>query len=133
MNERQRINMRQLPGSPPDLLEKLVESIDQLFDCAVSGGADYLQGRGGQESAKAAEIKAKVMTQLGGLDLERRRLIDERDKSIAEHQEKMYELETQRLNDVVSSLIRLKEMGVEVRLELVADVLMRQIGKQVSR
>ena len=37
----------------------------------------------------------------------------------------MYELRTQRLKEVVDSLVRLKEMGVEVKLEVVAQVLMQ--------
>ncbi|MBT9312158.1 hypothetical protein [Leptothoe kymatousa] len=123
--ERYRIRMRQLPGSPPDLLDKLRESIEELFDCGLTGATNYVQGRGEQESAKAAEIKAKALAQLGSLQLERQKLIDERDKAIAEHQQAMYELRTQRLKEVVDSLVRLKEMGVEVKLEVVAQVLMQ--------
>lgn len=125
--DRHRIRMRQIPGSPPDLLDKLMESIEELFDCGVSGATNYVQGRGEQESAKASEIKAKALAQLGGLELERRKLIDERDKAIAEDRRLMYELRTQRLKEVVDSLIRLKEMSVSVNLEVVVGMLVQAV------
>ena len=125
MDERQRIRMRQLPGSSPDLLEQIKASIEELFECSLAGATNYVQGRGEQESAKAAEIKAKALAQLGNLELERQRLIDERDKAVAEHKRTMYELRTQRLNEVVSSLIRLKEMEAPVNLEVVVNLLVQ--------
>lgn len=107
------------------MLEQLKDSIEELFECGLIGATNYVQGRGQQESAKAAEIKAKALAQLGTLELERQRLVDERDKAIAEHKQTMYELRTQRLKEVVDSLVRLRDMGVPVQLELVAQVLMQ--------
>lgn len=123
--ERYRIRMRPLPGSPPDILDQLREAIEELFESGFAGAASYVQGRGAQESAKAAEIKAKALAHLGTLQLERQKLIDERDKAIAEHQQNMYELRTQRLKELVDSAVRLKEMGCEIRLEVLAQALMQ--------
>lgn len=129
MNERHRLRMRELPGSPPDILDKLRESIEELFDCGLEGATEYVKGKTRQESAKANEIKAKALAQLGNLELERRRLIDERDRSVAEHERSMYELRTKRLNEVVNSLIKLRELGVEVNLEVVATSLVNALNE----
>ena len=129
MDERHRVRMRQLPGSHPDLLDQIKASIEELFECSLAGATNYVQGRGEQESAKAAEIKAKALAQLGNLELERQRLIDERDKAVAEHKCAMYELRTQRLNEVVNSLVRLKELGVSVNLEVIANVLVQAVSE----
>lgn len=133
MDERHHIRMRQLPGSSPELLQELRQelrkAIEELFDCSLAGAMNYVQGRGEQESAKAAEIKTKALAQLENLDLERQKLIDERDKAIAEDRRLMCELRTQRQKEVVDSLIRLKEMGVSVDLEFVARVLVQLANK----
>lgn len=129
MDERHRIRMRQLPGSSPELLEQLKESIEQLFECSVEGAANFVQGRGEQESAKAAEIKAKALAQLGTLELDRQRLIAERDKDIHAHRRQMYELRTQRLKDVVDCLVRLKDLGATINLQVVADMLVQAIDE----
>lgn len=128
MDERQRIRMSQLPGGLPNL-HQIRAAIETLCDSGVAGADDYVRGRGAQESAKAAEIKAKALAALADLDLERQRLIDERDKAIDEHQQKMYELRTQRLKEVVNSLVRLKELGVSVDLEVVANTLIQAVSE----
>ena len=128
-DERHRITARQRPGSPPDLLSQIKESIEELYSSGLDGAKNYVEGRGRQESAKAAEIKAKALAQLGNLELESQRLIDERDKSVAEHRQAMYDLKTKRLNDVVNSLLRLKEMGVDVNLEAVAELLIKAVNE----
>ena len=130
MDEHHHIRMRQLPGSPPDLLDQLKESIEKLFECSVAGAANYIQGRGEQESAKASEIKAKALAQLGTLELERQRLITERDKAIHDHKRQMYELKTKRLTEVVNCLTRLQEFGVTVNLQVVADKLVQAIDER---
>ncbi|MGD1852777.1 MAG: hypothetical protein ACFB2W_00865 [Leptolyngbyaceae cyanobacterium] len=127
--ERYRIRMRQLPGGSPELLDKLIDSIEELFECSVTGATNYLQGKGEQESAKAAEIRTRALAQIADMQLERQKLIDERDKAISEHHQAMYELKTQRLKEVVDSLVRLKEMGAPVNLERVVHTLMQSVNE----
>jgi hypothetical protein len=76
-----------------------------------------------QEVAKAAEIRASALEKLGRLELERQKLIQERDAALREdlneqarvemaHKQRMYELRTQRLREVVEALKALKDLGV---------------------
>jgi hypothetical protein len=128
MEERHQIRLREATsGSPSDLLDRIKDAIDELFDCSVSAAGGYVKGKSEQELAKAAEIKAKAFSQLANLDLERQRLLAERDRLLREDRQKMYELKTQRLEAIVNSLVRLKELGVEVQIEVVVERLLRAI------
>lgn len=128
MDERHQIQLREAAsGNPPDLLERIKDAIDELFDCSVSAAGGYVKGKSEQELAKAAEIKAKAFSQLANLDLERQRLLAERDRLLREDRQKMYELKTQRLEAIINSLIRLQEMGVKVHIEIVVERLLKAI------
>jgi hypothetical protein len=129
MNERHQISLSEIsPQHPSELLDKIKDAINELLDCSVSGASGYVKGKGEQELAKAREIRAKVLSCLGNLDLERQRLIAERDKLIYEDKQKMYELKTQRLESVVNSLIKLKEIGVVVESEVVINQLIKSMN-----
>lgn len=119
------------PGNPSELLDRIKDAIDELFDCGVSSAGDYVKGKSSQEVAKASEIKAKAFAHLANLDLERQRLISERDKALAEDRQKMYELKTQRLQAVVNSLIKLKQMGVEIQIDVI-DACVSQLIRSVE-
>lgn len=130
MDERHQIRLRETKsGNPPDLLDKIQEAINELFDCSVSGAGNFVKGKGGQELAKAEEIKAKAIACLADLEFERQRLLAERDKLILEDKQKMYELKTQRLEAVVNSLVRLKELGVNVQAEVVVQQLFASMNE----
>ena len=58
---------------------------------------------------------------LGGLELERQKFVAERDAASAQSSQRQYELQTERLKAVVDSLLTLKQLGADVRLEVVAD------------
>ena len=125
-NERHQIRLREASqGNPPELLDRIKEAIDELFDCSVSAAGGYVKGKSDQELAKAAEIKAKAFSHLANLDLDRQRLLSERDRLLREDRQKMYELKTQRLEAIISSLIKLQEMGANVQIEIVVERLIK--------
>jgi hypothetical protein len=122
MDERHQIRLREAAsGNPQDLLNRIKDAIDELFDCSVSAAGGFIKGKSDQELAKASEIKAKAFSHLASLDLERERLLTERDKLLSEDRQKMYELKTHRLEAIISSLIKLQEMGAKVHIEVVVE------------
>lgn len=130
MDERHKINLQEAGGNnPPEILDKLKNTVEELFDESVYAGSNYLQGKGNQEIAKATEIKAKAISYIGNLDLERQRLLTERDKIMREDKQKMYELKTQRLQEVVNSLLRLKELGANIDINIIANTLIKSINE----
>lgn len=135
-------------GDPPNILQDLVKQIRELVPSAGESGVNWLKGKGAQELAKAEEIRARVLALVGPMELERLRLIQERDAANAagnrarsdernRHKERMHELETQRLAAVADSqkkkaealqmavlaIKALGEMGVSVEVGLVAALL----------
>ena len=134
MADRSDIVLRQeQPAGPPGILDQLKRSVEELFSPAVDGAANYVRGKGEAEVAKAAEIRAKVYTDIAQLDHEREKLINERDVAIRAsvneqerdrmaHAEKMYALKTERLLHVVESLKKLRDMEVGVELKVMKKV-----------
>lgn len=130
-NEKLDIVVRQADGpNPPQLLKELIGAINELIPDAGHAGGRWLWGKGEAEVAKAAEIKANVLQKIAEIEQDRQRLINERDQSLREserlgqraelaHQEKMYELRTQRLKEAVESIVRLRDLGAEVDLKIV--------------
>ena len=115
--------------NPPDLLKYIVEQVEKLVPGASNSAGLFVRGKGETEIAKAAEIRARVITAIGQLEHERQRLVHERDVAIraAEnehardqmaHEEKMFELKTQRLKAVVQALEQLAALGIDVTLEV---------------
>jgi hypothetical protein len=123
-NERHQIQLREVkPENPPDLLDQIKEAIEKLFGDSVSAAGGFIKGKSDQELAKASEIKAQALSHLGNLELERQRLVAERDKLLCDDKQKMYELKTKRLEAIVNCLVRLQEMNVKVQLEVVIEKL----------
>jgi hypothetical protein len=54
----------------------------ELFPVTAASGVQWLRGKGEQEVAKAAEIRASALEKLGRLELERQKLIQERDAAL---------------------------------------------------
>ena len=143
MDERHDILLRQVEKtevvagpSTPDLLRDLVRAVDELFTPAADGAGKWLLGKGEAELAKAAEIKARVVTTIASIDHERQKLLQERQAAIKAREverrrdqqaylKQMYELRTARVMAVVDRLIKLREMGIEVELKAVTGVLLR--------
>ncbi len=141
----ERLDITVRPANPtdrPNLIAELVDAVNNLIPAAGEGGSKWLRGKGEQEMAKVAEIKARVLTMLGNLENERQRLIHDREQARKaalqagqaeknRHTEKMYELETQRMEakaraikDAVEALRALRDMGVEITIECLAAALL---------
>jgi hypothetical protein len=130
-NERLAIVVREADGpNPPQLLKELVDAINALIPNAADGAGSWVRGWGQAKVAKAAEIKANVLQKVAEIEQDRVRLIHERDQSLREsehlgqqarfaHEQKMYELRTQRLSEAVACIVRLRELGAEVELKVV--------------
>ncbi len=89
-SERHQIRLREANSeNPPDLLEKIKDAIDKLFDNSVSAASGFIKGKSDQELAKASEIKAQALAHLGNLELDRQRLLAERDKLFCDDKQKM--------------------------------------------
>ncbi len=133
MADRHDITLREAEGGgPPGWLDEIKRAVGELFSESEHFGKNYLKGKGEAELAKAAEIKARVLTALGNLDLQRQSLIEQRDNAIRSeqadfakaamaHRQKMYELRTQRLKEVVEAAKTLKELGVTIDLTELAE------------
>jgi hypothetical protein len=126
MNDRHQIQLHETSSdNPPELLDKMRDSINELFDCSVSAAGSFVKGKSEQELAKAVEIKTKAFSHLANLDLERQRLLVEQNQLIREDKQKMYELKTQRLEAVINSLEKLQKMGAKVKMETFEDILVK--------
>jgi hypothetical protein len=128
MNDRHDIVLREAtrPGqNPPGLIAELRDLVLELFPDTAESGVRWLRGKSEQEIAKAAETRASALEKLGRLELERQKLLQERDSALRDdlneqdrdrmaHAKAMYEQRTQRLKVVVEALKTLKEMGVKL-------------------
>lgn len=144
MADRHDITLREAEGEgPPDWLEEVKRAVGELFAESETAAKKFVRGKGEQEVAKAMEIKARVFTALGNLDLERHRLIEDRDRAIRsdekelamaamEHRAKMYELKTQRLKELVEAAKALKELGVRINLTEIGKELIRALKDDES-
>jgi len=123
--------------NPPDLLQQIVEDIKKLVPETGKTARKWLRAKGDQELAKVQEIKARVFEKIGQLEIERQRLIQHRDEAERkaemelkreqhELERALRELEIQRfkerihaLRDVVDCIVKLKDKGIEVDIELI--------------
>ena len=130
MSERNDIVLRpEGAPRPTGFFDNLKSSLEEMISPALDAAAKFAQGKGEAEIAKAAEIKAKVLSAFAQIEHEREKLIMDRDAAIRAsvneqerdrmaHAEKMYELKTERLLKIVESLKNLRELGVEVEIRV---------------
>jgi hypothetical protein len=133
------------PQNSPSLIEELVKEINELLPAAVDTagrtGLKWLAARGEKEVARVAEIKADILKKLGELELERQRLVNEREAGRAaetnRHKEANYSNRTERIRaeaeayerkaaalvKVVSALRELRDVGIAVDAQVVARLL----------
>ncbi len=134
MDERHEIILREVGDNRPDenRFKELLDAVNQLFNEVPGAAKNYFRGKGQQQLARAAEIKAEVIKKLGDLDIERERLVQERDAAIRQEAlqrdtakdaqaAKMYELQTQRFKEVIDAAVKLREIGVELDISLIAE------------
>lgn len=72
------------PADSPSVLAAVLQRLRRYVPGLVDAGERFLQARAGQESAKALEIKARVYRELESLELERQRLIEQRESRKAQ-------------------------------------------------
>ena len=137
MSERHDIVLREPAGpnpAPPALITELRDIIKDVFPETVEdlarSGTTWLKGKSQQEIAKAMEIRASAMEKLGRLEIERQKLLNEREESLLKTQTeqkrdeqvyklRMFELRTQRLKELVDALKVIKEMGIKLNARTV--------------
>jgi len=136
MSERNDIILREEGGDGEGkILRELKQAVDQLFPTAIDSTRKWIKGKSEQEVAKVAEIKSKVYAQIGKMENERIKLIQDRDIAIKnaeitekdnlrKHQREMYDLRTKRMKEVIDSILCLKNIGAEIDLEVIISSLM---------
>ncbi len=137
MSERHDIVLREAAGpepSPPGLITELRDIIKDVFPETVEdlarSGTTWLKGKSQIEIAKAMEIRASAMEKLGRLEIERQKLLNEREEGLLKAQTdqkrdeqayklRMFELKTQRLKELIDALKVIKEMGIKLNARTV--------------
>jgi beta-phosphoglucomutase-like phosphatase (HAD superfamily) len=126
------------PRDPVGLLPRLLQQIRDYLPGLAAAGERYLQARVAQETLKALEIRARIRTQLDTVEIERQRMIAERDErsraatiaeehDAAQREARLMELETQRLEAMARAAAALKtlhELGVKVDIEVLTHRLL---------
>lgn len=143
MDESHDIILRQADDgpNPPYLLQQILDDVKELFPTATKAAGNILRGKGQQEVLKAQEIKARIVERVGQLEIERQRLIYEREEAERKaqlqqqrdrntHAERLIELEIERHREKTESLEKiimcvksLQEIGVEINMEIVSKAL----------
>jgi len=67
--------------NPPDLLQQIVEDIKKLVPETGKAARKWLRAKGDQECAKVQEIKARIFEKIGQFEIERQRIIQQRDEA----------------------------------------------------
>ncbi|MEN6424003.1 MAG: hypothetical protein ABFE13_01470 [Phycisphaerales bacterium] len=141
MTERHDIILRPADGeNPPDLLKQIVEDVKKLVPTGGKALRKYVEAKGEEAEARVGEIKARIYQNIGQLELERQRLIEQRDEAKEKvkrqarrdrdaRKAKAKELEIQLLHErmqalreVVDCIVKLRELGIEIDLKLVEKV-----------
>ncbi len=154
MEEKQNdIVLRQAEG--PDVLQEMLSDVKRLMPTVTESAGNFLKGKGYQEIAKAQDIYANIAQKIGQLELERRRLIEERDDAIRkvqleeerdkretklkrdiakkEHEERMFDLKNQRLHELGEILKALNDCGIDIDLCPITKALYDLLQQPPSR
>ena len=99
MSERYEVPVRRSDDghNRPDVLQQILAEINEAFPGTLKGLTNVVKGKGQQQLAKARETQANILKIIVLLDLERQRSKDA-------HLERMYQLETQRLQAKAKAL-----------------------------
>jgi hypothetical protein len=141
MTERHEIILRPAEGeNPADLLKQIVEDVKKLVPTAGKAVRKYVEAKGDEAEARVGEIKARIYEKIAQFEIERQRLIQQRDLARQKvkrqarrdrdaRRAKTKELElqllrerTQALHDVVDCIVKLRELGIEIDLKLIQKV-----------
>ena len=141
MNERHDITLRPAEGeNPPDLLRQIVEDVKKLVPEGGKTARKWVRAKGNEAEARVREIQARVYKEIAELDIERQRLIQDRDEAWQKaeleaqrdknaYEARLKELELQRfhekvqaLHEVVDCIVKLRDRGIEINLKVVKKV-----------
>jgi len=136
--ERHDVTLHPAEGpNPPDLLQQIVEDIKndlkELVPIAGKALGKYVGAKGEEAIARVQEIRARIYENIGKLEIERQRLVKERDEAWQKyeleaqrdrntHDEKLREMKSQGLCDVVDCIVKLKERGMAVDMKVIKEV-----------
>ena len=139
MRDRHDIILRQYEDgpNPPDLLQQIVDDIKKLVPETGKSARKWMRAKGDQELAKVQEIKVRVYEKIGQLEIERQRLIQQREEaerkaelelqrekdkhelSVRELEIKWFKERANALREVVHCIVMLKELGIEVDINVI--------------
>ena len=119
MSERLDLILREASGpepNPPGLIRELKELIEKIVVDAApdSSPSDINWVRPEDQQTKARRVQLLAMQKLEALDIERQRLLKERDEVRLKHKERMFELKIERFNAIVRALEVLTCKGIRL-------------------
>jgi hypothetical protein len=125
------------PADQADRPSLLKELLTTLQDEGLTVGKIWTRGKAEAERGKAFALKALAIARIQKVEVDQQRVENERrhadrqakldeEKAANDHAERMYELETQRiqaqaeaLSAIVAATLKLREAGVEVKFGVV--------------
>jgi len=123
--------------NPPDVLQQMIEDIkDSLVGLVPIAGkavGKYVGAKGEEAVARVQEIKARIYENVAKQEIERQRLVKERDGARQKyelearrdenaHDEKLREMQSQKLRDVVDCIAKLSDCGIHVDMKVIKEV-----------
>lgn len=126
----------QSPDDPP-LFDKLVSELNRELPTTILTGSRWLRGKAEEPWGKSHLLKAQALAEIGKVELEERKRLDARQVAQAElalkhedmrltHEERRYELETQRavaITGVANALEKLQALGMTAEVEAISRAL----------
>jgi len=122
--------------NPTGLLSEIVDEVKKLLTASGDAAGSYVKGKDQKELARAEEIRAKIYEKIGQVEIERQRLIQQRDEAIHKAQfqrerdrdaqgKRTQELEAQRViegtkivREVVDCIKNLQKLGMKVEINV---------------
>lgn len=121
MNERHEIILSEAKDgpNPPDLLQQIVKDVKELVPTTVKAAGRYIGGKGEQQIAKAQEIKSRVLERIGQLELERQKLIEQREEKLRAQEIELLREKRKAFETVADRVESLRKHGIEIDLAVV--------------
>jgi hypothetical protein len=132
--ERHDVVLRPAKNSdPPNLIREVARNIKERIPEVVEAGLDYVEAKGKQAKARTNEIQVKAFSEIGHLENEAQRVINQRDAERREaankaqrdqntHHEELQKLKLQALNNVVDNIVKFRNAGITVDLTVINEV-----------
>lgn len=126
--------------NPPDLLKQIVEDVKKLVPEGGQTARKWVRAKGDEAEARVREIQARVYKEIAELDMERQKLVQQRNEAeeranieLLKHRddrklrERQLRIEQQRqrteaLHEVVAAIVGLEERGIHISMEVIGQV-----------